>query len=385
VSGPIFIIGSGFAAYQLIKTLRRTDQLQEIHVFTNDQGHDYNKPDLSHVFSKQQSSAELIRKTGEEFAKEYQISLHAFTPVSAINPENQSITVNGEALHYSKLVLATGAKAIIPSMQGNAVDQVLTLNSLQEFEAAQSKIQQAKSVLVIGGGLIGTELAMDLDSSGKQVIIADPCASLMASMLPEFIALQLQKSLIESGCVLALGDTVKSLTKSLTKSDQGIKVALNSGQQYQVDCVISAAGLRPNILLAKQAGLQTNKGIVVNQQLQTSEKNIYALGDCAEINGKVMAYLQPILLSANALAKTLLAQQTTLQLPAMLIKVKTPKLPMQMAGQTVSGVDSWQIDIDAQGCCVKSYDSDKKLIGFIVTEQHMSKAFPMMRELPASL
>ncbi|HEY7864815.1 MAG TPA: NADH:flavorubredoxin reductase NorW [Psychromonas sp.] len=381
MSGPIFIIGSGFAAYQLIKTLRRTDQLQEIHVFTHDQGHDYNKPDLSHVFSKQQSSAELIRMTGEEFADEYRISLHAFSPVSAINPKKQSISVNGEELHYDKLVLATGAKAIIPSMDGDAVDQVLTLNSLQEFEAAQLKIQQAKSVLVIGGGLIGTELAMDLDSSGKKVIIADPCASLMASMLPEFIALQLQKSLIKSGSLLALGDTVKSLTKS----DQGIKVALNSGQQYQVDCVISAAGLRPNIFLAEQALLQTNKGIVVNRELQTSEKHIYALGDCAEINGKVMAYLQPILLSANALAKTLLAQQTRLQLPAMLIKVKTPKLPIQMAGQTVFGVDSWKIDIDAQGCCVKSYDSDKKLIGFIVTEQHMSKAFSMMRELPASL
>ncbi|MFT7052472.1 MAG: nitric oxide reductase FlRd-NAD(+) reductase [Psychromonas sp.] len=381
MSGPIFIIGSGFAAYQLIKTLRRTDQQQEIHVFTNDQGHDYNKPDLSHVFSKQQSSAELIRKTGEEFAKEYKVSLHAFTPVSAINPKQKSITVNGEELHYSKLVLATGAKAIIPPMEGDAVDQVLTLNSLQEFEAAQLKIQQAKSVLVIGGGLIGTELAMDLDSSGKKVIIADPCASLMASMLPEFIALQLQKSFIKSGSLLALGDTVKSLNKS----EQGIKVRLNSGQQYQVDCVISAAGLRPNIVLAKQAELQTNKGIVVNRQLQTSQKNIYALGDCAEINGKVMAYLQPILLSASTLAKTLLAQPTTLQLPAMLVKVKTPKLPMQMAGQTVFGVDSWQIDIDAEGCCVKSYDSDKKLIGFIVTEQHMSKAFPMMRELPASL
>ncbi|MFT6925737.1 MAG: nitric oxide reductase FlRd-NAD(+) reductase [Psychromonas sp.] len=381
MNAPIFIIGSGFAAYQLIKTIRRTDQQQEIHVFTHDQGHDYNKPDLSHAFSKQQSCADLIRMSGEEFAKEYQVSLHAFTAVSAINPQQQTISVDGESLHYSKLVLATGARAIIPSMQGDAVDQVLTLNGLREFEASQLKIQQAKSVLVIGGGLIGTELAMDLDSSGKKVIIADPCTSLMSAMLPEFIALQLQKSLLKSGSVLALGDTVKSLTKS----ELGINVLLNSGQQYQVDCVISAAGLRPNIALAKQAELQTNKGIVVNLQLQTSEKNIYALGDCAEINGKVMAYLQPILLSANALAKTLLAQQTTLKLPAMLIKVKTPKLPMQMAGQTVVGVDSWQIDIDAEGCSVKSYDSDKKLIGFIVTEQHMSKAFPMMRELPASL
>jgi nitric oxide reductase FlRd-NAD(+) reductase len=381
MSAPIFIIGSGFAAYQLIKNLRRTDKQQEIHVFTNDQGHDYNKPDLSHVFSKQQSGADLIRMSGEEFAREYQISLHAFTAVSAINPEQQSIFVEGETLYYSKLVLATGAKAIIPSMEGDAVDQVLTLNGLQEFEAAQLKIQQAKSVLVIGGGLIGTELAMDLDSSGKKVIIVDPCASLMAAMLPEFIGLQLQKSLIKSRSLLALGDTVKSLNKS----ELSINVLLNSGQQFQVDCVISAAGLQPNIALAKQAELRTNKGIVVNLALQTSKTNIYALGDCAEINGKVMAYLQPILLSANALAKTLLAQQTTLKLPAMLIKVKTPKLPMQMSGQTVIGVDSWQIDIDAQGCSVKSYDSDKKLIGFIVTEQHMSKAFPMMRELPATL
>ncbi|WP_372880938.1 NADH:flavorubredoxin reductase NorW [Psychromonas sp.] len=378
MSAPIFIIGSGFAAYQLIKTLRRSDQEQEIHVFTQDGGHDYNKPDLSHVFSRQQSSAQLIRMTGEAFAQEYQIVLHAFTSVSAINLKQKSITVNGEQLHYSKLVLATGAKAIIPKMSGDALDQVVTLNSLQEFETAQVKVQQAESVLVIGGGLIGTELAMDLDSCGKKVIIADPCSSLMASMLPEVIATQLQKSLTASGCILALGDTVDALNQSA----QGINLTLSSGKEYQVDAVISAAGLRPNTSLAEQAGLEINKGIVVNRQLQTSDENVYALGDCAEINGKVMAYLQPIMLSANALAKTLLAEQTTLKLPAMLVKVKTPRLPMQMAGQTVIGVDSWQVDIDAQGCSVKAYDGEKNLIGFIVTEQHMSRAFPMLRELP---
>ncbi len=381
MSAPIFIIGSGFAAYQLIKTIRRTNQEQEIHVFTQDAGHDYNKPDLSHVFSRQQSSAQVIRQTGEAFAQEYQIKLHAFTSVSAINLKQKSITVNSQQLHYSKLVLATGAKAIIPMMSGDALDQVVTLNSLQEFEAAQLKVQQAESVLVIGGGLIGTELAMDLDSCGKKVIIVDPCSSLMASMLPEVIATQLQKSLTASGCILALGDTVESLNQS----PQGINLKLRSGKEYQVDAVISAAGLRPNTQLAEQAGLEVNRGIVVNRQLQSSDQHVYALGDCAEINGKVMAYLQPIMLSANALAKTLLAEQTAVKLPAMLVKVKTPRLPMQMAGQTVIGVDSWQVDIDGQGCSVKAFDSEKNLIGFIVTEQHMNKAFPLMRELPVSL
>ncbi|MBB1274611.1 NADH:flavorubredoxin reductase NorW [Psychromonas sp. SR45-3] len=391
MSAPIIIIGSGFAAYQLIKTIRRTDQAIAISVFTLDAGDDYNKPDLSHVFTNEQSSADLIRLSGEAFATEFNIKLHAFTEVDQINYEHQEILVAGEAYPYSKLVLATGARAFIPTMLGDATDKVITLNSLREFESAQQQLQQAQRVLVIGAGLIGTEIAMDLSSSGKKVLVVDPSKGVMANMLPDLVANQLRNKMAEAGVVFELGKTIHSLNHclsdkgALNTSETGICVTLSSGETQIVDCVISAAGLKANTGLARKSGINVNNGLVVNLQLQTSANNIYALGDCAEINGKVMSYLQPIMLSANALAKTLLGQATEVTLPAMLVKVKTPKMPMQLGGNMVNGVTSWQADIDTEGCSVKAYNEDKKMVGFIVTEGHMKKAFPLLRELPAAL
>ena len=381
MSVPIIIIGSGFAAYQLIKTIRRTDQAIAISVFTLDAGDDYNKPDLSHVFTNNQCSTDLIRLSGEAFAAEFNVHLYAFTQVDSINCEYQEILVEGVVYPYSKLVLATGAQAFIPPMLGDATDKVITLNSLREFESAQQQLQQAKRVLVIGAGLIGTEIAMDLSSSGKKVLVVDPSKGLMANMLPDLVANQLRNKMADAGVIFELGKTIHSLDMS----EVGLRVTLSSGEIELVDCVIAAAGLKANTGLARKSGITVNNGLVVNLQLQTSAKNIYALGDCAEINGKVMSYLQPIMLSANALAKTLLGQATDLKLPAMLVKVKTPQMPMQLGGNMVNGVTSWQADIDTEGCSVKAYNEQKQMVGFIVTEGHMKKAFPLLRELPATL
>ncbi|WP_435236901.1 NADH:flavorubredoxin reductase NorW [Psychromonas sp. PT13] len=381
MSAPIVIIGSGFGAYQLIKTIRRTDQNIAISVFTLDEGHDYNKPDLSHVFTNQQNSQDLIRMSGEAFATVNNIDLHPFSLVESIDCDNQEISVEGIAYPYSKLVLATGAHAFIPPMLGDATKKVLTLNSLREFEVAHPQIQDAKRVLIIGAGLIGTEIAMDLMSSGKQVLVVDPSMEVIASMLPDYVAYQLRHKMVELGVMFELKTTVTALENCET----GILVTLSSGKQQYVDCVISAAGLKANIALAKKSGITVNKGIVVNSQLQTSVNNVYGLGDCVEINGTVMSYLQPIMLSANALAKTLLGQPTDLKLPAMLVKVKTPHMPIQLGGSNVNGATSWKVDIDSQGCSVKAYDDSKNLVGFTVAEGHMKHAFPLLRGLPATL
>ncbi|PKG77901.1 NADH:flavorubredoxin reductase NorW [Shewanella sp. Actino-trap-3] len=381
MSAPIIIIGSGFGSYQLIKTIRRIDQHIPITVFTLDEGHDYNKPDLSHVFSNQQSSADLIRLSAQEFASENNITLHAFTQVDCIDSDQQAVFVKGVAYPYTKLVLATGAKTFVPPMLGNATDKVITLNSLREFETAQLQLQNAQRILVIGAGIIGTEIAMDLNRCGKSVVVVDPSNGLMATMLPDIVASVLQKKMTETGVEFEFGRTISSLNQT----GSGICATLSSGKTHIVDCVISAAGLKANVGLAQKSGFKVNNGLVVNQQLQTSVNNVYALGDCAEINGKVMSYLQPIMLSANALAKTLLGQPTDLKLPAMLVKVKTPQMPIQLGGNTVIDVASWQVDIDALGCSVKAYNEQKEIIGFVVTEGHMKNTFPLLRALPANL
>lgn len=381
---PITIIGSGFAAYQLVKAIRRLElKIGEpsvaISLFTADDGAEYNKPDLSHVFSKQQTASDLVIKSGEQFAQEHNIVLHANSAVERIDSQTQQLFVDGISYSYSKLIFATGASAFIPPIQGNAIDQLITLNSLQEYQTAEARLRLARRILVIGGGLIGVEIAMDLANSGKAVNVVEPNDRLLANLVPEFVALPLEQQLRKQGIELTLGTVVQAIHSNSNGGD-GLTVALDNGQQLNVDAVICAAGLRANTQLAKESGIKVNKGICVDPQLQSSQQSIYALGDCAEIQDRMMPYLQPIVLSANVLAKQLLGQEAQLALPAMMVKVKTPSYPIQLAGN-FEQVASWDVQFTSSGITARAKDDNAKLVGFVVTSEQVSQAFPLLREL----
>ncbi|ROV62175.1 NADH:flavorubredoxin reductase NorW [Vibrio ponticus] len=379
MKAPIVIIGSGFAAYQLVKSVRRLDASSPIQVFTADDGAEYNKPDLSHVFSKQQTARDLVVKTAQEFAQQHNIELFSHSLVERVDTQTQQIVVNGCTYPYAKLVFATGAQAFVPPMLGDAVQEVFTLNSLQEYQAVEARLSDAKRVLVIGGGLIGVELAMDLASSGKEVSIVEPNTRLLANLLPEFVALPLEHHLIQQGIKLLLSSSVSEVNYA-----NGSKVVtLSNGHTIATDAVICAAGLRANTTLAREAGIAINQGICVNSQLQTSVTNVYALGDCAEIEGKVLPYLQPIVLSANVLAKQLLGEEARLVLPPMMVKVKTPSYPIQLAG-SFAQVETWSVQFSKGGIVAKAENANNQLTGFVVSGEQVTQAFPLLRELSTS-
>lgn len=373
---PLIIIGSGFAAYQLVKTVRRQNSEMAIQVFSAGCGGEYNKPDLSHVFTRQQRAADLISMTGEAFAQKYEIELYAHTSVQEINAEAHYIIANGKRYPYYKLVLATGAKTFIPEIKGDAAGDLITLNSLQEYSDAELRISNSTHILLMGGGLIGVELAMDLTRSGKQVRIVEPSAHLLANLMPDFVATALERQLRSE----AIRIESLSYVTAINQGAEGLCVTTSNGAHYQADCVISAAGLVPNIVLAKQAGIEVNRGIVVDKQLRTSHEDIYALGDCAEINGKVLAFLQPIVLSANTLASQLLCNSAELTLPAMMVKVKTPGYPIQLGGQYDLS-SNWQVSFSEQGIIAKAYDQSQQLTGFVLTRDKVNLAFPLLREV----
>ncbi|HAS6097935.1 TPA: NADH:flavorubredoxin reductase NorW [Vibrio vulnificus] len=376
MSDPIIIIGSGFAAYQLVKSVRRLDAHIPIQIFTADDGAEYNKPDLSHVFSKRQTAADLVVKSGEAFATEHNVQLHVHTQVERVLTQQQQVVANGRCYPYSKLVFATGAQAFVPPMRGDGLAKVMTLNSLQEYQAAEQPLSRAQHVLVIGGGLIGVEIALDLATSGKQVTVVEPNARLLANLLPEFIALPLEQQLMKHGIQLALNSRVESVTVQ----GQTLAIALHDGREFAVDAVLCAAGLKANTAVAREAGLSVERGICVDLQLNTSDPHIYALGDCAQIEGRMLPYLQPIVLSANVLAKQLVGQEARLTLPPMMVKVKTPSYPIQLAGDFLPE-SHWQVQLSPEGIVAKAQSPLGDFTGFVVTGKYVTQAFPLLREL----
>ncbi len=375
MSAGIVIIGSGFAARQLVKNIRKHDGEIPVRLIAADSMDEYNKPDLSHVISLDQRADEMTRQRAGEFAEQYNLTLHANSWVSYIDASKRLVQCGDRQWPYDKLVLATGSSAVLPPIPGHEL--MLTLNSQQEYLAGETALRDAHRVMILGGGLIGSELAMDFCRAGKQVIVVDNSASLLASLMPAEVSSRLQHRLNQMGVELLFRQSLESLTKT----PQGIDAALSNGRVVSVDAVVSAIGLRPNVELAKRAGLAVNRGIEVNRQLQTSDANIYALGDCAEIEGKVLPFLQPIQFSAMTLAKNLLGAADGLTLPAMLVKVKTPEMPLHLAGETQRADLHWQITAEPQGLIAKGYDETQQLKAFIVSEAHMKLAFGLLREL----
>jgi len=371
----IVIVGSGFAARQLVKNIRKHDAQIPVRMIAADSMDEYNKPDLSHVISLNQRADDLTRQRAGEFAEQFNLTLNANSWVSEINTRERLVKCGDQQWPYDKLVLATGSSALLPPIEGKEL--MLTLNSQQEYLACESSLREAKRVMILGGGLIGTELAMDFCRAGKQVILLDNASSLLASLIPAEVSSRLQQRLNQMGVELLFNQRLESLKQT----SQGINAALSNGRTICVDAVVAAIGLRPNVGLAQHAGLAVNRGIEVNRQLQTSDENIYALGDCAEIDGKVLPFLQPIQFSAMTLAKNLLGATDGLALPAMLVKVKTPELPLHLAGETQRSDLTWQITAEPQGLIAKGYDEAQQLRAFIVSEAHMKLAFGLLREL----
>ncbi|WP_407437316.1 NADH:flavorubredoxin reductase NorW [Lelliottia sp.] len=376
MSHGIVIIGSGFAARQLVKNIRKQDANVPLTLIAADSMDEYNKPDLSHVISQSQRADDLTRQTAGEFAEQFNLRLFPYTWVTDIDAAAHCVKAKDKQWHYDKLVLATGASAFVPPIEGHEL--MLTLNSQQEYKACETTLRDAQRVMIVGGGLIGTELAMDFCRSGKSVTLVDHAASILSALMPAEVSSRLQHRLTDMG----VHQLLKSQLQSLTKTDTGIRATLDRNRSVEIDVVVAATGLRPETALARRAGAETRLGVKVDSYLQTTQPDIYALGDCAEINGQVLPFLQPIQISAMYLAKNLLGTTTPLKLPAMLVKVKTPELPLHLAGETQRQDLNWQITLETQGMVARGMDNDGQLRAFVVSEDRMKEAFALLKSLP---
>jgi len=372
----IVIIGSGFAARQLVKNIRKLDVNVPVALIAADSIDEYNKPDLSHVISQSQRADDLTRQTAGEFAEQFNLRLFPWAWVTDIDAAAHVVKAGDRSWPYDKLVLATGASAFVPPVEGREL--MLTLNSQREYRACETALRDAQRVMIVGSGLIGTELAMDFCRAGKAVTLIDQAASILPALMPPEVSSRLQHRLTDMGVQLLL----KSQLQRLEKTAGGIRVQLDRSRSVEVDAVVAATGLRAETALAQRAGAATHRGVKVDSYLQTTQPDIYALGDCAEINDSVLPFLQPIQLSAMYLAKNLLGARVPLTLPAMLVKVKTPELPLQLAGESGRRDLRWQMETSAAGMVAQGVNEEGQLCAFAISEDRMKEAFTLLKQLP---
>ncbi|MBL4879686.1 MAG: FAD-dependent oxidoreductase [Oleispira sp.] len=378
-NAPVIVIGTGLAGYNLVKELRKQDAEMPILMITADDGRNYSKPMLSTGFTKGKSASDLAMADAGKMAEQLNITIRTNTRVTGINAEGHSIFIGEEPIEYSKLVLAWGAEPVAARIEGDAGEHIFAINDLQDYANFRAELDGKKRVLVMGAGLIGCEYANDLTNGGYEVEVVAPSSQILPNLLPEQAANAVQQGLEGLGVKFHLGP----LITRATQTDKGLLADLSNGEQIAADIIVSAIGLRPRLDLAVKAGLQVNQGICVDRLLQTSEADIYALGDCAEVDGKVLLYVMPLMASARALAKTLAGQPTEVSYGVMPVAVKTPVVPVVVSPPANNG--EWAVESNGADVKALCRDDAGGLLGYALTGACIADKLALNKELPAIL
>lgn len=378
---PIIVIGSGFAGYTLAREFRKLDSTTPLIIITADDGRSYPKPMLSNALTKGKTADQLSLASADAMAKTLNATIMTNCSVSHIDPHNKTITISdAPILNYSQLILALGASPIRIPLGGDAANDVLSINTLNDYSAFRQQLLTAKHVAIMGPGLIGCEFANDLINAEIAVTVIGPSTLPMDGLLPDPIANELKTTLSKAGVEWHLESTITAVNHAT----HGYQLTLSNGKQLRADVVISAIGLRSNTELANAMKLETNRGIMTDEYLQTSQPNIYALGDCAEVSGHNLLFIAPILAAARALANSLSGQKTAVKYPAMPVAIKTPLYPLIVASPVSIATGSWQFEISPSGFGIKGLftSENESLLGFVLSGDMVTEKQTLTKQLP---
>ena len=378
---PIVVLGSGLAGYTLVRELRKLDCDAEITLISQDSGDFYSKPMLSNALAQDKSAESLVTTAAAEMARQLGITLLPHTEVFGIRRESKELQTSAGVIEYRRLVLALGADPIRLPLQGDAADAVVSVNDLGDYAKFRGLLESAKrgakKVAIIGGGLIGCEFANDLAGAGYAVTVIDPTVYPLSGLMPELAGKQLLAPLASLGVTWRFGVAVKAVDRGST----GYALTLTDESALHADVVLSAVGLLPRVGLARSAGLVVNRGIVVDAQLRSSDEDIFALGDCAEIEGRVLPYVLPIMHAARALAQVLAGKDARVEFPAMPVVVKTPAHPVAVLPVARDAIGAWRILANGRGIKLGFFDGQDQLRGFALTGEYAAERAAMARQL----
>ncbi len=379
MSAPLVIVGTGLAGYNLAKEVRKLDADTPIIMVTADDGRNYSKPMLSTGFGKGKDADGLAMADAGKMAEQLKLEVRTHQTVTALNTQTKTLSLGADQLQYGKLVLALGAEPLRLPLPG--FEHLYHINDLMDYDRFHQAAQGKQHVLVMGAGLVGCEYAHDLAVAGFKVTLVAPDAAPLSRLMPAACGAALEQALIALGVDVRLNTSVAAVEKT----DQGIQATLDNGETLNADLGLSAVGLTPRTALAQQAGLNVGRGIQVDRLLQTSAEDVYALGDCMEVDGLNLLYVLPLMTSARTLAKTLTGTPTELVYPVMPVQVKTPTLPITVSPVAQDAEGEWQISGEAPNLKAIFVGNSGNLLGYALTGECVAEKMALNKELPALL
>lgn len=372
----IVVVGSGLAGFGVLRELRRLSPEAPLTMVTLEDGHFYSKPALSTALAKGKTAEGLVTSSAEKMIAQLRLDARIGREALAIDRAGKALLTTGGPVPYDALVLATGALPVRPPIAGEAAHRAIAVNQLDHYERFRKELPDGARVLIMGSGLVGTEFANDLVSTGYRPVVVDMLPLPLAQLVPPAVGEKVRDALAAEGVEWQLGRKVSAIDY---KGDvPGYVASLDDGTRIEADLVLSAVGLRPNVKLAAEAGLEIGRGIKVNACGQTSDPAIFAIGDCAEYPHGLSAYVTPIMAAARGIAPSALGTPTEMRFPPLSVQVKTTLLPINLLPPPQSAVGEWRcLEDDAQGSKHVFVDNGGIMRGYVLTRDKCEERMAM--------
>jgi len=331
----LVVIGNGMAGMRCVEEILKRDANQfEITVFGAEPYGNYNRIMLSPVLSGEKTFDDIVINSPEWYA-ENKITLHTDAEVTEIDRTAKIVkSANGLEAAYDKLLIATGSEPFIIPVPGKDLEGVISFRDMKDVNVMEEAITKYKDAVVIGGGLLGLEAAYGLQRRGMKATVIHLMDTLMERQLDEAAGHLLKQELEGRGIDVLTGANTKEI---IGENGRVKKVCLADGREIAADLVVMAVGIRPNVSLAQSTGLDVERGILVNDQLMTSDADIYSIGECVQHRGNCYGLVAPLYEMGKVLADHMTGTDNAYQGSVTSTKLKVSGVDVFSAGDFSGG------------------------------------------------
>jgi len=362
------VIGSGVAGISAVKELiKERNETDNITVVSDEKYPFYYRPRLIEYLSGEVALDDIIINDKDWFENN-NINLNLDERVIDVLPKKNKVISEKNTYKYDKLLLANGAHCFVPPIAGTDSENVFTLRKAEDaveiFEAANNN----EKAIVIGGGLLGLESAYNLNQAGLEVTVMERGSYLLNRQLDKKGGEKLQNLLEDKG----LNFVLDASTKEINKKTNELEVLISDKGEYSADLVLLSTGVRSNTSLVSDTDIKVNKGVIVNEKMETNLENIYAAGDVAEHKGKVYGIWPPSMQQGKVAGKNLLGKNNKFMGFVSSYSLKVAGVSLVSKG--IINDDNYESEIlQEKGKYKKIVKKDNKIIGIILIGEFENK------------
>lgn len=356
------IIGNGIAGLAAAEEIRKNDENGKILIVSKEEIPTYWRTRLSALIAKDFNKDDIYVKK-DAWYQEKNIEEKLDTEVEKLDLENnKAILSNGEEIEYGKVLLATGARAFVPPIKNIESKGVFAIRSLDDLISFKEYAADKKEVVIIGGGILGLEAAFSVKELGKEVSVIEAADYILNRQLDHELSKNLEKSLNEMGIKTFTG---KATEEILVNDGKVSGIKLSNGKEIKADVIMVQAGVRSIIDLAKNSNLEVDRGIIVNDNLQSKKENVYAAGDCAQIGNFTIGLWTASQEMGKIVGRNMTGAKETYEKPKPFSTLMIGNIKVFSAGMT-SGEGIEEMKAEKDGNIYKLFKKDGKFVGGIL-------------------